>query len=101
FDVEADPEVSKRLEADRDEGGADWLFVGRVAPNKCQHDIVKAFAFYREMYDERARLHLVGGSASHAYWTALRRFVVSAGLGRSVRMTGSVSHGALAAHFRK
>ncbi len=34
-------------------GGADWLFVGRLAPNKAQHDLVKAFAAYRRLYDGR------------------------------------------------
>ncbi|MGH8999959.1 MAG: hypothetical protein ACRDY7_11280, partial [Acidimicrobiia bacterium] len=52
-------------------GGARWLFVGRVAPNKCQHDVIGAFAVYRELFDPAATLTLVGGVTSAAYRRAL------------------------------
>ncbi len=41
--VEPDAEVLERLRATRRPGGTDWLFVGRLAANKAQHDVVKAF----------------------------------------------------------
>lgn len=88
------------LERDRPGGGADWLFVGRVSPNKCQHDVVKAFAAYRRLYDPRARLHLVGGSSSPAYSSALEGYAAALGLAAAVRLTGPVSAGRLAAHYR-
>ena len=88
------------LERRRREGGADWLFVGRVAPHKCQHDIVRAFAAYRAVHDPRARLHLVGGPGSHAYLTTLQRYVAALGLGGAVTLTGSVRPSVLAAHYR-
>jgi L-malate glycosyltransferase len=61
---EAAGDVDEPALAELVEGGAgaEWLFVGRVSPNKCQHDVVKAFAAYRRVYDPAARLHLVGGS---------------------------------------
>ena len=40
--------------------GATWLFVGRVTPNKCHEDIIKAFAFYKNTIDPHARIMLVG-----------------------------------------
>ena len=43
----ADPATLDRLRRRRDGSGAQWLFVGRVAPNKCQHDVIGAFAVYR------------------------------------------------------
>ncbi len=70
--------------------GARWLFVGRVAPNKAQHDVVKAFAFYRRVFDPAASLVLVGGASSGSYWAALQRFVIELGLGDAVRLAGSV-----------
>ncbi|MGH9282752.1 MAG: glycosyltransferase family 4 protein [Acidimicrobiales bacterium] len=94
-----DPAVRDRLAGARDQGGSDWLFVGRVAPHKCQHDVVRAFAVYRRVYDPRARLHLVGGPGSNAYVTTLERYVASLGLAGAVRLTGSVPAGALRAHF--
>jgi glycosyltransferase involved in cell wall biosynthesis len=100
FDAEVDGRALDRLMAAKAGGGADFLFVGRVSPNKCQHDLVKALAVYRRVYDPRARLQVVGGSSSHAYWTALERFVGALGLGEAVSLTGSVSPGVLAAHYR-
>lgn len=99
-DVGPDPQVLARLERARRAGGADWLFVGRVAPHKCQHDVVRALAVYRRLYDPRARLHLVGGPGSHAYVSMLERYVGSLGLAGAVHLTGSVTSEALLAHFR-
>ncbi|MDQ1439342.1 MAG: hypothetical protein QOK43_2971 [Acidimicrobiaceae bacterium] len=80
--------------------GAHWLFVGRVAPNKCQHEVVKAFAAYRSLYDAEARLTLVGGSSSHAYKTAIEQYVEALGLEGAVTLTGNIGQQALAAHFQ-
>ena len=81
-------------------GGAAWLFVGRVAPNKCQHDLIKALAVYRRVFDPAARLRLVGGSSSHRYLTALQAYADELGLGDAVDFAGDVSDGVLAAHYR-
>ena len=95
-----DAEVVDRLGAAKARGGSDWLFVGRLAPHKCQHDVVRAFAAYRRLYDPAARLRLVGGVGSHAYATTLERFVHGLGLAGAVELAGSVSQGALRAHYR-
>ncbi|MCU1376501.1 MAG: hypothetical protein JWO68_3787 [Actinomycetia bacterium] len=80
--------------------GAVWLFVGRVAPNKAHHDIIKAFAVHRRVYDPHAVLRLVGGSSSDRYVEALRQLITALGLDGAVELTGSVSDGELAAHYR-
>lgn len=95
-----DGHVLGRLEEAKSAGGADWLFVGRVSPHKFQHDVVKAFAAYRRLYDPHARLHLVGGSSSDTYRDALLGFAAAIGIGEAVSLTGPVSAGALAAHYR-
>jgi glycosyltransferase involved in cell wall biosynthesis len=100
FDREVDEGLLERLGDAKAEGGADLLFVGRLAPNKAQHDLVKAFALYRRLYDPRARLHLVGGSSSESYRAALVSFAAGLGLADAVRFPGSVSAGELAAHYR-
>jgi glycosyltransferase involved in cell wall biosynthesis len=79
--------------------GTDWLFVGRLAPNKCQHDLVKAFALYRRAYDPHARLWLVGGASADSYRDAVRHFADDAGVGDGVTLTGPVSDGELAAYY--
>ncbi|MEO6121624.1 MAG: glycosyltransferase family 4 protein [Acidimicrobiales bacterium] len=95
-----DAEVAHRLATARSKGGADWLFVGRVAPHKCQQDVVRAFAVYRRLYDPAARLHLVGGVGSHAYATSVERFAHGLGLGHAVELAGSVSQRALRAYYQ-
>jgi glycosyltransferase involved in cell wall biosynthesis len=96
---EPDPRVAAELSALRAQGGADILFVGRVVPSKAQHELVKALWAYRRLYDNRARLHLVGGTSSFEYSKALRDFVRELGLADAVRVWGEVSDAALAAHF--
>jgi glycosyltransferase involved in cell wall biosynthesis len=97
---EADPATLDRLQADRERGGADLLFVGRISPSKSQHDLVKALAAYRRTYDSRARLRLVGRASSPAYGAALGRFVADLGLEDSVDFAGSVTTGELVAYYQ-
>ena len=63
--------------------GARWLFVGRIAPNKCQHDVVAAFAVYRHIYDPASTLTLVGRPSSFRYLRAVRRLAADLDLGSS------------------
>jgi glycosyltransferase involved in cell wall biosynthesis len=79
--------------------GTDWVFVGRLAPNKAQHEVLKAFAQYRRMYDPHARLWLVGGESSARYRAALEQFVHETRLAESVRVTGSVGDAQLGAYY--
>lgn len=76
------------------------MFVGRVAPNKAQHDVVKAFAWYRRVFDAEASLTLVGGVSASSYWSALERFVDGLGLSGVVRLAGSVSEVELEGLYR-
>ena len=99
LDLAPDAEVVERLQAARSRGGADWLFVGQLAPHKAQHDVIKAFAAYRRCFDPTARLHLVGREMGNAYRDALRRLVASLGLSAAVELPGSVSTAALAAYY--
>ena len=100
FDREVDTDALERLLAAKAGGGGDWLFVGRVVPNKAQHDVVKAFAAYRRVFDPSARLHLVGGTSVPAYAEALGRYVAALGLGGAVELAGAVPPGVLAAQYR-
>jgi glycosyltransferase involved in cell wall biosynthesis len=99
-EAEPDGEALSRLSGAKAEGGADWLFVGQVAPHKAQHDIVKAFACYRRAYDPQARLHLVGREMGNAYRDAVRSFAASLGLAGAVELAGAVTAGQLAAYYR-
>lgn len=97
FDRDVDEPALARLGS---AAGAAWLFVGRVAPHKCQHDVVKAFAAYRRGYDPAAELRIVGAPSSDRYDAALRSLVDALDLGGAVEITGGVRAGELAAHYR-
>jgi glycosyltransferase involved in cell wall biosynthesis len=94
-----DSRVEAELARLRQDGGADFLFVGRIAPSKAQHELVKALWAYRRLYDGRARLHLVGGTSSFEYTKALQEFAHDLGLSAAVRLPGEVTDAALAAYF--
>ena len=89
----------ERLRKRRGRSGAQWLFVGRVAPNKCQHDVVGAFAAYRRAFDPAARLTLVGGGTSTQYLRALERLVEELELGDSVEILNGLGDTELLAYW--
>lgn len=95
-----DPALSKRLGAERAKGGHDLLFVGKVAPHKAQHDLIKALAVYRRLYDPRARLRSVGGPIGDSYPWALERFAERLGVVDALDLPGSVPHSELIAYYR-
>src|SRR3546814_14759638 len=92
-----DPVVAEHLARTR--AGRSWLFVGRLAPNKCQHDVIAAFAAYRMLYDRGARLTLVGSEAASSYADALPGLVDALGVTSAVPFSGPVPDAALAAHY--
>ena len=98
FERKRDPSAYDRLRRGA-EGGTTWLFVGRLAPNKAQHDLVKAFAVYRRFYDPCARLRLVGLRAVRSYVQALEQLIQDLNVGDGVELCGSVPDSVLAAHY--
>ncbi len=99
-DVAADETVAAEVRSRQAGGGAVWLFVGRVSPHKAQHDLIKAFACYREWFDPAATLVLAGTGMGTEYPRALDRFVRRIGLDRAVVITGLVTDAALVAYYR-
>ncbi|HEY6622249.1 MAG TPA: glycosyltransferase family 4 protein [Acidimicrobiales bacterium] len=81
-----DPETAAAF-ASRADGGTVVLFVGRLSPNKAQHELVQALWLYRRWYDPRARLLLVGPAISGGYADAVVDLAAELGL------AGAVVHG--------
>lgn len=80
FDDYAAPYDERLLSALKKEQGTKILFVGRIAPNKCQHDVIRAFHCYRERYDSDAQLYLVGGhDDADAYYASLLDYTLKLG----------------------
>jgi L-malate glycosyltransferase len=100
YDEPPDPALLDARRRARMRGGLDWLAVGRVAPNKCLHDVVCAFAVYRRIHDSRARLTLVGGQSAGLYWRALHKLVADLGVADAVTFTDVVSRAELLACYR-
>ncbi len=96
---EPDAKTVRRLAGGRERGGHRWLFVGRVAPNKCQHDVIAAFAVYRRLFDPLAQLTLIGGATSPRYLRALEQEIAELELGDSVDCRESVAFPQLLAYF--
>ncbi len=69
-------------------GGARWLAVGRVSPNKALEDTLAALAVTRAHTDPGATLLVVGKPATGAYDAALHRYAAELGLAGAVTFTG-------------
>jgi glycosyltransferase involved in cell wall biosynthesis len=91
-----DPKLMEQLQ----DGRTNILFVGRIAPNKKQDELIRAFQCYLSV-DSSARLVLVGAAEDDdPYHVALRELITSSGLEGSVMMPGSVNDAELAAFYR-
>ena len=82
-------------------GTLNLLFVGRVAPNKRQLDLVRIFDEYVRTCHANSRLFLVGSSdGSEAYRDEILAEIADRGLGKLVTLTGKVSASQLATYYR-
>ncbi len=82
------------------DGKSNLLFVGRLAPNKCQEHLLEAFAHYLTM-DREARLILVGwGDINDPYYCHLLNTIESLNLTGYVLVPGQVNDAQLLAFYR-
>lgn len=82
------------------DGKHNLLFVGRYAPNKCQHHLVEAFAHYHSSEPE-SRLVLVGsGEPNDPYVRYLQQSIDHFGVREHVIMPGHISNAQLHAYYR-
>ena len=68
----------------------DWLFVGRISPNKQQVAIVKAFHHYHHKVDNSARLFLVGDHQMRSYTNKVGEEIEKLNLISQVDCTGKI-----------
>ncbi len=82
------------------DGKTNILFVGRIVPSKCLHDLVAAFSEYLSM-DLDARLIIVGEYLpDDPYYSHLVHTIQRHGLTDQVTLAGKVSDGELEACYR-
>ena len=79
----------------------DWLFVGRLVPNKAQEDLLSSFALYRELTGEDSSLTLVGRPFHPDYLLGLRQRAIDLRIGHRVHfLTGGLRARSLGDHYR-
>ena len=77
-----------------------FLFVGRIAPNKKQENIIAAFYLYKKYFNSKARLILIGGDGGFEnYKYQLRQYIHKLGLGKDVVFPGHISFAEILAFY--
>lgn len=76
------------------------LFVGRLAPNKKQEDVIAAFHLYNKYINPQSRLFLVGSSSSTESYEALLKQYVKANKVNNVIFSGHVSFPDIIAYYK-
>lgn len=81
----------------------DWtniVFVGRVAPNKKQEDVIRTFYFYKKYINPKSRLFLVGSyDLVERYYDKLNKYVRELQL-EDVYFTGHIRFDEILAYYR-
>lgn len=94
----------KILEAyakDKGSKGHNIIFTGRIAPNKCQQDVIAAFSMYKKYYDPAARLFIVGnhGGSDDSYYMTLQEYCRQLGT-EDILFTGHIPFDEILAYYR-
>jgi|DEB0MinimDraft_10_1074344.scaffolds.fasta_scaffold01063_4 glycosyltransferase involved in cell wall biosynthesis len=94
------PSVNPESTAAPDPAAPLILFVGRLAPNKCQHDLIAAMSVLLQTVPT-ARLALVGGVSSEQYQRSLVALAKRLGVSERVEFVGRTSDAELADWYRR
>ncbi len=98
YEKDADEAVIKKYS---DERYVNLLFTGRIAPNKKQEDVIRAFAMYQKYYNPRSRLFIVGSyNGTERYYNRLKKYVRELQLENSVYFTGHISFSEILAYYK-
>ena len=103
FNAEKFFSVAPDFETVRNLSGGNYkniLFVGRIAPNKCQHNIIKIFALIKRYISKNARLFLVGTDVGNESYLSKLKAMCYAFKLDGVYFTGSVDISRLAAFYK-
>lgn len=85
--------------AKRYEGITNFLFTGRIAPNKKIEDVIKIFDYYQKNYDSSARLFITGGANYPLYYEYLEKVIISL-RAENIIFTGRIPQEELEAYYR-
>lgn len=98
YEKEPDHSVIRKMQAD---GFRNLLFVGRIAPNKKQEDVIRCFARYHSRYEPKSRLILIGSSGGmENYLDALKKYIRELKLENRVMFPGHIGFSGILAYYR-
>lgn len=83
--------------------GDDWanlLFVGRIAPNKKQEDVIRIFHYYKTYINPRSRLFLVGTAKQMPRYLEILKSLVERLSLKDVVFTGRATQSELNAYYK-
>lgn len=96
FNEPPDPEWMNRLQ----DGTKNIIFVGRLAPNKCQHHLLEAFKEFLS-FEHNARLIIIGHADNNdPYAIYLRGLSKNLGIDSKVIFTGQITNSQLWACYK-
>ncbi len=81
----------------------DWknlLFVGRIAPNKKQEDVIRIFYYYKKVINPRSRLFLIGTAKQMPRYLEILEGLVERLELQDVIFTGRASQSELVAYYQ-
>ena len=97
-DYEQEPDL-QLISHYKNDGWKNILFVGRIAPNKCQEDLILSFTVYKKLYNSKARLFLVGNyKGMEAYYDRLQEYIKELGV-TDVIFTGHTPFKTILAYY--
>lgn len=98
YTIPSDPTLQSTLASH----GPNILFLGRIAPNKRQEDVIKAFYYYH-LIEPTAQLHLVGTiwRPAETYFHWLRTLVKQLDLDDCVHFSDHVSLQQMVTYYRR
>ena len=97
WEEESNPGIAAQVQAD---DSLHVVHVGRMAPNKCIEDVIKAFYFLNEKLEVKSKLWLVGIEIdTEIYSFGLRRLVNFLGLRDKVKFVGCFADSELRALY--
>ncbi len=96
LDVPPDEKVQRTYR----DGWTNILFVGRIAPNKKQDDVIRVFSYYKKFINPDSRLFLIGTPRqTPRYQAILEELVRRLGVD-DVIFTGAVTQSELVAYYK-
>jgi len=82
------------------DGYKNFIFTGRIAPNKKQEDLIAAFYYYKKYYNDKSRLILVGSyKETDLYYMRLKKYVEEIGV-EDVIFSGHIKFDEILAFYK-